>query len=143
MQEIIKKDLDGITDQFVITNPVLQAMHKEADNIQAFMVQGANIDDPASLTYRLNEMDAYLARVSDIQIRSKAMKEYARVTFLQDNEDKLAKMTATNSNRLISTHLYEFTITTERLEALYSLISQSCKNIITQISFIKQQMQMH
>ena len=143
MKDIINQNLNEITDEFVISNPVLLAMHKEANQIQDYLSHKADIDNPASLTYRLNDLDAYLARVSDMQIRAKAMKEYAKTTFLLNNEDKLSKMTATNSNRMIATYLYEFSITAERLEALYSLLSSSCKNLITQISFIKQQMQMH
>jgi len=142
MQELVRQNLESITDEFKITNPTLQGMHREADNIQAFVANKANLDDAPSLPYRLNEMDAYLARVSDMQIRAKAMKEYAKTTFLIENEDKLAKMTATNSNRIISTYLYEFTITSERLDSLYDLLSLSCRNLITQISYIKKQMEM-
>lgn len=98
--------------------------------------------DPASLTVRLNEMDVWMARLTDMQIRAKAMKEYAKTLMLKNNEEALSKMTATNSNRIVSTYLYEFTVTVDRLDMLYSTLSTMSRNLVTQISYIKQQMQM-
>lgn len=142
MKDIETPDITAIDDGFVITNPTLASYHREADRITEFLRAEANLLDPAALTFRLNEMDAWLARLTDMQIRAKAMREYAKRLFLQTNEEALSKMTATNSNRIVTTFLYEFTITVDRLDTLYQTLSTMSRNLVTQISFIKQQMQM-
>ena len=142
MQEINFPEATAIDDRFNITNPTLAQYHREADQITAFLNVRADLMDPASLTVRLNEMDVWMARLTDMQIRAKAMKEYAKTLMLRNNEEALSKMTATNSNRIVSTYLYEFTVTVDRLEMLYSTLSTMSRNLVTQISYIKQQMQM-
>ena len=142
MQEINSPEAAAIDDRFNISNPTLAQYHKEADTITAFLNVRADLMDPASLTVRLNEMDVWMARLTDMQIRAKAMKEYAKTLMLRNNEEALSKMTATNSNRIVSTYLYEFTVTVDRLEMLYSTLSTMSRNLVTQISYIKQQMQM-
>lgn len=129
-----------ITDQFIIDNPYLRKMHDEADTIQDFLDVRIDLSDPASLTCRLGEMDSYMARLTDMLSRSKAMKEYARTKFYNENEEKLSKMTATNSNRIISSHLYEYTVTYDRLSAEYTTLCKLSDNLRTQISYIKEQM---
>ena len=129
-----------ITDEFIIENPYLRKMHAEADGIQSFLDVRINLDDPSSLTNRLGEMDAYMARLTDMMSRSKAMKEFARTKFYNEHEEKLSKMTATNSNRIISSYLYEYTVTYDRLSAEYTTLCKLSDNLRTQISFIKEQM---
>lgn len=140
--EITKPDLSGLTDSFIITNPTLRRMHEEADGIQAYLDNKADLDNYALLPYRLNDLDAYFARVSDMQVRAKAMKEYAKIQFLTCNETKLSNMTATASNRLLSSFLYEFTVTEDRLDALCGALSGACRNLVTQISYIKKTMEL-
>lgn len=142
MQEIQFPEAASINDRFDMLNPTLAAYHKEADRITEFLKVEANLTDPAALTYRLNDMDVWMARLTDMQIRAKAMKEYARTILLKTNGETLAKMTATNSNRIVTTYLYEFTITVDRLDTLYQTLSTMSRNLVTQISFIKQQMQL-
>lgn len=142
MQEIKLPESATIDGRFVIANPTLAEYHREADRITEFLKVEANLMDPAALTYRLNEMDVWMARLTDMHIRAKAMKEYAKIMLLKTNEEALAKMTATNSNRIVATYLYEFTVTVDRLETLYQTLSTMSRNLVTQISYIKQQMQM-
>ena len=135
------QDTKGVvTDQFVIDNPFLRKMHQEADGIQAFLDTRADLDDPSSLTRRLGEMDAYMARLTDMISRSKAMREYAKTRFYNENEERLSKMTATNSNRIITSHLFEYTVTCDRLSAEYTTLCKLSDNLRTQISFIKEQL---
>ncbi len=115
-------------------------MHKEADAMQEYLNIPATLDDPAALTTRLQKLDVYLARLSDIITRARAMKDYAQNLYLTENEDKLTKLSATVSNRIIKTFLYEFNVTVDRLELLYSTMSHISKDLVTQISYIKQQM---
>lgn len=143
MQNYTIPDAAAIDGNFNIKNPTLRAYHSEADTITEFLKLEANLMDPPALTYRLNDMDAWLARLTDMQIRAKAMREYAKSLFLQQNEEALSKMTATNSNRILTTYLYEFTVTVERLDTLYNTLTTMSRNLVTQISFVKQQMQMH
>lgn len=140
MEKIKEVDLSGIDDRFLIRNPTLIKMHQEATAIQNFLEQDVDINDVAMLPYRLSQLDAYLHRMSDMQTRAKAMKEYAKMTYISQNEEPLSKMTATNSNRVISAALYEFTVTADRMDSMYSSLTQACKNISIQLSWIKKTM---
>ena len=142
MENLINVDLSQIDGTYVITNPTLRNMHAEADAVQTFLEREVDINDIAMLPYRLNQMDAYLHRLSDMQSRAKAMKEYAKMTYMAQNEKALSKMTATNSNRIISAALYEFTVTADRMDALYTSLTHACKNISIQLSWIKKTMEL-
>lgn len=122
--------------------PVLAAYNREADGIQKYMNAPAHLQDPASLADRLSTLDVYMARLSDMLIRSKAMRERAKHEYVSGNEEKLNKLTATNSNRLIESFLYEWTVTYNRLDMMYHTIEHLTRDLVTQISYIKQQMVM-
>lgn len=127
---------------FATQNPFLAAMHREADGIQAFMDKPIVLEDPASLTYRLKDLDVYMARLSDMMIRAKALKEREQNKYIAENEDKLNKLTATVSNRMINAHLFEYAAAYSRLDAMYHTIEHLSRDLVTQISYIKQQMAM-
>lgn len=135
-------DLSNITNIPQIKNATLARLCAEADTIQAFLSTPASLEDPSSLTHRLNTMDAYLARLSDMLTLAKSLKEYATGVFLSENEDRLSKLTATISNRMIKTALYEFNITADRLDTMYSTADHLARDLQTQVSYIKQQMTM-
>lgn len=122
-------------------NPVLAGLNKEADGIQLFLNQGANLEDPASLTVRLNGLDVYLARLGDMLIQAKTMKELAQNQYIGENEDRLNKLTATVSNRQINTYLFEYKMTYDRLDTMYRLCEHLSRDLVTQISYIKKQME--
>lgn len=126
--------------RFTATNPLIEAMHREADKMQVYMGIPANLQDPASLTYRLADLDVYFARLTDMFIQAKAMKESAQNTFLIDNEDRLNKMTATASTRLINAHLSEYKTLYDRLDNMCHLCEHLSRTLVTQISYIKEQM---
>lgn len=132
--------METITDRFEISNPYLQRMHAEADNIQSYINETAHLEDPTSLTIRLNVLDAYMARLSDMLVRAKAMKEKAQNLYLKKNEEQISKMSATASNRQINAHLYEYTTTYNRIDTMYHTVEHLSKDLVTQISYIKQQM---
>lgn len=137
---LVEVDLSEIDCQYHSANPVLARMHQEADIIQKYLEEDVDISDPALLPPRLAKLDAYLHRMSDMQARAKAMKEYARMTYLSQNERALSKMTATNSNRIINSALHEFTVAADRLDALHSSLTHACRNISIQLSWIKKTM---
>jgi len=124
-----------------ITNPVLQKLHTEADSIQLYLKEPANLQDPTSLTIRLNALDTYLARLGEILVFTKALKERAQNNYLADNENRLNKLTATASNRQINAFLYEYKVTCDRFDTLYSLCQHLSRDLVTQISYIKKQME--
>lgn len=134
-------DMSGIDGRFLITNPTLAQMHSEADLIQEYLEQEVDINDVGLLPYRLSQLDAYLHRMSDMQTRAKAMKEYAKMSYISQNEKALNKMTATNSNRIITAALYEFTVTADRMDAMYSSLTHACRNLSIQLSWIKKTME--
>ena len=106
-----------IENPFQTNIPVLAAMHREADGIQSYMDIPIDLQDPASLTERLKYIDVYMARLTDLMIRAKAIKEREKNKFISDNEDKINKLTATVSNRMIDAHLYEYAVAYTRLDA--------------------------
>jgi hypothetical protein len=130
-------EINELSGAFSTSNPFLAQLHQEADNIQAYMVQRADILDPASLTDRLSHLDVYMARLTDMMIRSKAMRERAKHSYVNSNEDRLNKMTATVSNRLIEANLQEYTAAYNRLDAMYHTIEHLTRDLVTQISYIK------
>ena len=133
------EQIEELYNALQVDNPSLRVLHDEADTIQRKMEESARLDDPASLTVRLNMLDAYMARMTDMMVRAKAMKDRANYRYLSENEDKLAKMTATVSNRLIDTHLFEYTMTYNRLDTMYHTMEHQTRDLVTQISYIKQQ----
>lgn len=126
---------------FYSENPSIAAMHAEADQIQAVMQQPANLQDPASLTYRLNELDTWMARLTDMLVSAKAMKEKAGNEFWNQNETELTKLTATIQNRKINAFLYEHTVLYNRLDTMYGTMEHLTRDLVTQISYIKKQME--
>ena len=132
--------MSEINSVFAVENPVLRPLHQEADQIQAFLNLPANLQDPASLTYRLKDLDVYLARLSEMMIRAKALKEMAQNRYVTENGEELNKLSATVSNRQINAFLYEYKITYERLDAMCHLCEHLSRDLVTQISYIKQQM---
>jgi hypothetical protein len=142
MSEINTDCLNSIDGNYIIVNPTLAAINKEADNIQKVLEKRINIDtDVGMLPYRLEELDAQLARLGDLISRSKAMKDFAKKTLIEQNPE-LEKMTATNSNRIMSSAIFEFTMTVDRLESLYGATYQICKDISSQMYYIQKQMGM-
>lgn len=129
-------------DAYEVSNPILRRMHAEADTMHAFMAAPANLDDPYSLTVRLKDMDVYMARLSEMISRAKAMKEHELNRYIAEKGDQINKLTATVSNRLISAHLYEYTVTHSRLDSMYHTLEHLTRDLVTQISYIKQQMSM-
>ena len=121
--------------------PFLAELHREADTIQTFMNVDINLQDPASLTYRLATLDAYMARLSDMMSRAKTVKEKEKYRFIAENEDILDKLTATISNRRIEAHLQEYSAAYNRLDTMYHTIEQLARDLVTQISYIKKQME--
>lgn len=128
-----------ILSAFVAKNPYISSLHQEADNIQSVMDVPANLLDPASLTSRLRDLDVYMARLSDMMIRAKAMKDRAKNDFIIANEERINKMTATVANRLIDTELFEYNTLYTRLDTMYHTIEHLTRDLVTQISYIKKQ----
>lgn len=140
MDELKLIPIETLTDDYKITNPYLQRMHQEADAILDFMKVEASLQDPASLTCRLNEMDAYLARLTDILSKAKGMREYAKSRISKDNATELLNMKKTVSDRIISAYLCELTVTCDRLETLYNTLCRQSNDLQSQISYIRNQM---
>lgn len=126
---------------FASSNPHIETLHREADNIQRCMEIPASLTDPAALTYRLNELDTFMARLGDMVIRAKAMKDRAKSTFVFQNGDELNKLSATVSNRKIDAFLQDYSILYNRLDTMYGTIEHLTRDLVTQISYIKKQME--
>ena len=126
---------------YYTSNTVLAAMHGEADAIQRLMDVPANLQDPASLTYRLNELDTQMSRLGDMMTQAKAYKDKAGNDYWNENETELTKLTATVQNRKINAFLYEYTTLYNRLDTMYHTLEHLTRDLVTQISYIKKQME--
>ena len=121
-------------------DPAIVNMHMEADAIQAYMEQPLTLEDPATLTNRLKYLDVYMARLSDMMIRAKTMKEKAGNDYWNHNEAELTKLTATIQNRKINAFLQEHNALYNRLDTMYNTMEHLTRDLVTQISYIKAQM---
>lgn len=135
------ENLSELSGAFVSLNPSVAALHSEADGIQRLMDQEANITDPAALVHRLNGLDAHMSRLTDMMIRAKAMREKAKWDYVDNNEERLNEMSATVSNRAIDSHLRDYTTLYNRLDAMYHTMEHLTRDLVTQISYIKKQME--
>lgn len=126
---------------FQTSSPALASMHHEANMIQTYLNQPENLDDPTSLTYRLRDLSAYLARLSDMMVQAKTLRDQEKFRYIEENEDVLSKLTATISNRRIDAHLLEYNAAYNRLETMYHTTEVLGRNLVTQISYIKKQME--
>ena len=129
-------------DAYETSDPILVVLHGEATKIQSVIEMPVDLDNPGTLMERLNEVDVYLARLGDMHVRAKALKEMVKNRYLDEHDAELSKMSATVSKRKIDAHLFEYTIAVDRLEIMYDSISKISKSLMTRISFIKQQMGM-
>lgn len=132
---------EEIANVYATQNPYVAAMHNEADNIQQYISIPINLQDPASLTERLKNLDVYLARLGDMMIRSKAMKERAKNSYIAENDDIINKLSATVSNRKIDAYLQDYTALYNRLDTMYSTLERLTRDLVTQISYIKKQIE--
>lgn len=117
----------------------IQQLHEEANGIQEYMKQTADLNDPTSLTIRLSNLDSYMARLGEMLITAKALRGTAKTSFVNERED-LNKMTATVSNRIIDAHMQDYNILYDRLDNMYETIRTLTRDLVTQISYIKEQM---
>ena len=141
LENMVDVDLSTIDDRYIVNNPTLKKMHDEADAVQEFLEQNVNMNDTNVLPDRLARLDAYLHRMSDLPARAKAMKGFAKMTYMAQNEKALTKMTATNSNRILEAALHEFTVTADRMDAIHSSLTHACRNLSIQLSWIKKTME--
>lgn len=130
-----------ITSAFSSANESIARLHREADAIQTCMDQPAPLEDPAALTYRLKDLDVYMARLSDMMVRARAMRDRAKYAFITENENQLNKLTATVSNRKIEIHLHDYAVLYNRLDTMYGTVEHLTRDLVTQISYIKKQME--
>ena len=133
-------NLNEITNRRTFNNPTLAAMNAEADSIQAYMDVPAQLEDPASLNYRLNALDTYKSRLTSLITEAKDMYNRANNIFQEENEEQLNKLAITVQSRVIKRNLYEFSTTVDRLELMYRTIDGLTHDLVTLISFIKSQM---
>jgi len=140
--EIDVSALEGVTGELKTENPHLRRMLAEAESVQAFLEQKADLDNPGALAVRLNELDSYMARMSAVLVRARSMREEAKNRFLMANGEAVSGMTATASARLMGRYLQDYTMTADRIETLCGALSQSCRILITQISLVKKQMEL-
>ena len=124
----------GFADSRVI------GLWKEADAIQELLLRHMDLQDPAGLTWHLAELDAQMARLSEMTVVADTLREFERRRYETENADKLNEVTATISNRMIKNALFEYTALSDRLKAMYGEGQTQRRDCITQISWIKEQM---
>lgn len=133
--------MNHFNEQFQISDAELAALNTEADAIQEYMDRASDIRDGNVLTERLHTLDTYMSRLSEMMIRAKTMKAQEQNAYLAANEEKINKLTATVSNRMLASHLFEHSATYERLETMYHTVEHLTRDLVTQISYLKKQLE--
>lgn len=131
--------MENLQNVFKSDNNSIQALHDEANIIQTFMDEPCNLQDPNSMTERLCKLDAYMSRLGEMNVIAKAIRSRAENAFVSQRED-LNKLTATASNRIIKAHMEDYNILYDRIDTMYETIRHLTKDLVTQISYIKEQM---
>ena len=134
--------LTGIDGRYDTPNPTLARMNAEAGEMESELIGRCDILDGSAVASRLDRLDALLARAGQMHSTAKAMREEAKAVLYRDNAEAFAKMKATDLTRLSSLALRQFNVTEERMSILYRSIEQSCKILITQLSYLKKQMEL-
>lgn len=136
----MEDSINYITDRIPVTQPTLVRYNAESEAMQQFLNAPANLVDPNMLAERLNILTVYIARVSEMLTKAKAMKEMAKNSYLDNNDSELSKLKATAKAQKIKTYIFEFDYITEKLSNQYSAMCCISRSLITQISYIKLQM---
>lgn len=137
---IIAIPADQIPAQIPFTNPHLAVLNSEADSLMTYLKNEDNMADPGSLVHRLNEIDTLMARLSEMLIQAKSMEKYAKARFDEINAKALEAMKATSATRVRATCLFEFTLTSERLESVYKTMDARREDLRSKISYVREQM---
>ena len=119
--------MNHFNERFQISDAELAALNSEADAIQEYMDRASDIRDGNVLT--------------EMMIRAKTMKAQEQNAYLAANEEKINKLTATVSNRMLASHLFEHSATYERLETMYHTVEHLTRDLVTQISYLKKQLE--
>lgn len=134
--------LSGIDGTYDTPNPTLKGINAEADKVEKELLGRCDILDGSAVAARLDRLDALLAWTGQMHSTTKAMREEAKAVLYRDNAEAFAKMKATDLTRLTGLALRQFAVTEERMSILYRTIEQSCKTLITQLSYLKKQMEL-
>lgn len=131
--------LAEITPQMEYANPYLKQLSQECSAIQEFLKQTANLTNPDSLVERLNAVNVYLARLAEMLFQTKTMKNLATRQVQDDNIEYLDKLGVMEKTKVVNNLILQFTAVTDQVELAYASAKDICRSLLTQISYIKQQ----
>ena len=104
----MEDSINYITDRIPVTQPTLVRYNAESEAMQQFLNAPANLVDPNMLAERLNILTVYIARVSEMHTKAKAIKEMDKNSYLDNNDSELSKLKATAKAQKIKTYIFEF-----------------------------------
>ena len=131
--------LTEIIPQIEYANPYLRQLSEECSEIQEFLKQTADLTNPDSLVDRLNEATGYMARLAEMLFQVKTMKNLATRQVQEDNIEYLDKLGVMERTKVINNLILQFTAVTDQVELAYASSKDICRSLLTQISYIKQQ----
>lgn len=137
--EILTNSLSEISPEIQYGNPYLLQLHTECKQIQEFLKQTADLRNPDSLVERLNAISVYVARLAEMLFQVKTMKNLATRQVQEDNIGYFEKLGVMEKTKVVNNLILEFSAVTDQVELAYASAKDICRSLLTQISYIKQQ----
>lgn len=131
----------SLENPFALTNPMLIALHREADTIQQKMLRPERLEDPAAVLAQLSELSVLLPRLGEMKTVSQSFRDYEKNRFLSDNAERFAQMKATEISRAVNIRMYEYDITYDRMSQMYTSLDRRIRDLVSEMSYLKAQMQ--
>lgn len=131
----------SLENPYALTNPMLISLHSEADGIQQRMLRKETLEDPVSVLHQLSELSVLLPRLGEMKTTSQSFRDFEKNRYLTENADRLAGMKATEITREVNIRMYEFDITYDRLNQMYISLDRRIRDLVSEMSYLKAQMQ--
>lgn len=80
-----------------------------------------------------------MARLAEMLFQVKTMKNLATRQVQEDNIEYLDKLGVMERTKVINNLILQFTAVTDQVELAYASSKDICRSLLTQISYIKQQ----
>ena len=119
----------------------IEAIEEEARGIQKYLEEKAS-DDPTELLERLSTINAHMARSGYMLAQCQRLKDEASEILYTRDIKLIAKMPATVANRYVEAMTAREGSTLKWLDRINRTCVHQSDNIRTQVSFLKQQMEL-
>lgn len=119
----------------------IEELNKECQTMQEFL-EITCTDDPDGLIGRLADLNVYLARSGKLLADLKFEKDKQVSSFIKANEERIAMLPASVSNKLINAETSECNYYVNWLDRINRSLVHVGDNMRTQLSFIKEELKL-